>query len=150
MSEEVRVVEVRPHHRFVHGIRQPRNWFQFLRFGIVGGIGFVVNIVVYAALVKGVGLEYHLASAIAWLVAVTNNFILNRHWTFDASEGGAHGQAARFFAVSLGVFLFSQILLTLFVEVAGIAKVPSQALAVLLSMPLNFVGAKLWSFRVRD
>jgi putative flippase GtrA len=33
------------------------------------------------------------------------------------------------------------------VEVAGIAKVPAQALAVAASMPLNFLGNKLWSFR---
>ena len=35
------------------------------------------------------------------------------------------------------------------VEGAGIAKVPAQALAVAASMPLNFLGNKLWSFRAR-
>jgi putative flippase GtrA len=29
----------------------------------------------------------------------------------------------------------------------GVPKVPAQALAVSASMPLNFVGNKLWSFR---
>jgi putative flippase GtrA len=45
---------------------------------------------------------------------------------------------------------FSLLLLTLLVESAAIAKVPAQALAVLASMPLNFLGNKLWSFRARN
>ena len=52
-----------------------------------------------------------------------------------------------FLLVSLLAFGFSQLLLTLFVEAAGVAKVPAQALAVVGSMPLNFLGNKLWSFR---
>ena len=76
-----------------------------------------------------------------------NNFVLNRHWTFDARGGQAHFQAMRFLVVSLVAFGVSLLLLTLFVEAAGIAKVPAQALAVAGSMPLNFLGNKLWSFR---
>jgi dolichol-phosphate mannosyltransferase len=87
------------------------------------------------------------SAAIAWLVAVLNNFVLNRHWTFDARGERAHMQAARFVLVSLVAFGCSQLLLTLFVETAGVAKIPAQALAVAASTPLNFLGNKLWSFR---
>ena len=76
-----------------------------------------------------------------------NNFVLNRHWTFDARDGRAHFQAIRFLSSASSRSAFSLLLLTLFVEVAGIAKVPAQALAVAASMPLNFLGNKLWSFR---
>ena len=140
-------VELRPHMRLLHGMRRPANWVQLVQFGIVGGIGFVVNIAVYALCVHGAGMDYHLAAAVAWLVAVLNNFVLNRHWTFNAGAGRAHHQAARFLIVSLIAFGFSQLLLTLFVEVVSLPKVPAQALAVALSMPLNFLGNKLWSFR---
>jgi putative flippase GtrA len=78
---------------------------------------------------------------------VINNFVLNRHWTFDAREGQAHFQALRFLVVSLVAEGFSLLLLTLFVQDAGIDKVAAQALAVAASMPLNFLGNKLWSFR---
>jgi putative flippase GtrA len=50
-------------------------------------------------------------------------------------------------AVSLLAFGVNLLLLTLFVESAGMAKVPAQALAVAGSMPFNFVGNKLWTFR---
>ena len=80
-----------------------------------------------------------------------NNFVINRHWTFfDASAAGRiHFQAIRFFVVSLAAFLLvNLLLLTLLVEDAGFAKVPAQALAVAAATPFNFLGNKLWSFRV--
>jgi len=140
-------VEIRPHVRLLHGMRRPANWLQLIRFGLVGGVGFVVNLAVYALFVHSVGVDYRVASVVAWLVAVLNNFVLNRHWTFDARDGRARFQAVRFLVVSLVAEAFSLALLTLLVEGASLAKVPAQALAVAASMPLNFLGNKLWSFR---
>ena len=147
MPEEATAVELRPHARLLHGMRRPANWLQLVRFGLVGGVGFIVNLAVYALLVGPGNVNYHVAAVAAWLVAVLNNFVLNRHWTFDAGEGRASFQAARFLVVSLAALVFSLLLLTLFVEVAGLAKLPAQALAVIGAMPLNFLGNKLWSFR---
>ena len=97
--------------------------------------------------VHALAIDYHVAAVAAWLVAVANNFVLNRHWTFDARDGRAHFQAMRFVTVSLVALGFSLLLLMGFVELIGLPKVPAQALAVAASMPLNFLGNKLWSFR---
>jgi len=147
MREEATAVEIRPHVRLIHGMRRPANWLQLVRFGLVGGVGFVVNLAVYALFVHPIGVDYHVAAVAAWLVAVLNNFVLNRHWTFDAGEGQVHFQALRFLVVSGGAFIVSLLLLTLLVEDAGMAKVAAQALAVAAATPLNFLGNKLWSFR---
>jgi dolichol-phosphate mannosyltransferase len=142
-------VEIRPHIRLLHGMRRPANWLQLIRFAIVGGTGFVVNLAVYALCVHALDVPYQGAAVIAWLIAVTNNFVLNRHWTFDARAGSVRFQAIRFFLVSLVAFVFGLLLLTLLVEGGGVAKVPAQAIAVAASTPLNFIGNKLWSFRHR-
>ena len=110
-------MEIRPHVRLLDGMRRPANWLQLVRFGIVGAVGFVVNLVVYTLFVHSVGVDYRAASVAAWLVAVLNNFVLNRHWTFDARGDRAHRQAVRFLFVSLAAEVFSLLLLTLFVEV---------------------------------
>jgi len=146
MHEEASAVHVRPHARLLHGMRRPANWLQLVRFGVVGGIGFVVNLIVYWLFVHRVGVDYHVAAVMAWVVAVANNFVLNRHWTFDAGDGKAHFQAIRFVLVALLALGVSLLLLTALVELANLPKVPAQALAVLASMPLNFLGNKLWSF----
>jgi putative flippase GtrA len=139
MREEATAVQIRPHVRLLHGMRRPSNWLQLVRFGMVGGVGFIVNLAVYSLFVHPIGVDYR--------VALINNFVLNRHWTFDARAGRAHFQALRFLIVSLVAEAFSLLLLTLLVEGAGIDKVGAQALAVAGSMPLNFLGNKLWSFR---
>jgi putative flippase GtrA len=130
-------------------MRRPANWLQLVRFGLVGGIGFVVNLAVYTLFVHGVGVEYRVASIVAWLVAVANNFVLNRHWTFEARDGLAHRQAMRFLLVSLVTEIISLLALTLLVESGGMSKVPAQAIAVAAATPLSFLGNKLWSFRSR-
>jgi putative flippase GtrA len=137
----------RAHIRMWHGIRRPANWLQLVRFGLVGGVGFVVNVGVYALCVHPLAIDYRVAFVLAWGVAVTNNFLLNRHWTFAAAAGSARFQAIRFVAVSLVAAGFGFVLLTALVEGAGLAKVPAEALAVAASTPLNFLGNKLWSFR---
>jgi len=140
-------VELRPHLRLLHGMRRPANWLQLVRFGLVGATGFFVNLGVYALFVHPVGVDYRVASIAAWLGAVANNFVLNRHWTFDARDGSARFQALRFLVVSLAAEAFSLLLLTLLVQDAGVEKVAAQAIAVASAMPLNFLGNKLWSFR---
>jgi putative flippase GtrA len=149
MPEEATAVELRPHVRLIHGMRRPANWLQLVRFGLVGGVGFVVNLLVYTLLVHGIGVEYRVASVLAWLVAVANNFVLNRHWTFDAAGGMARFQAIRFLLVSLAAEILALLILTILVEDAGLSKVLAQALAVGAATPLNFIGNKLWSFRAR-
>ena len=142
-------VNIRPHIRLLHGMRRPANWLQLIRFAIVGGTGFVVNLAVYALCVHALDVPYQAGAVVAWLVAGLNNFMLNRHWTFDASAGQIHFQAIRFSLVSLVAFTFGLLLLTLLVELGGMPKVPAQALAVACATPLNFLGNKLWSFSHR-
>ena len=90
---------------------------------------------------------HHIPAAIAaFCVAVLNNFWWNRHWTFRASSGHAGFQAARFFAVSVVALGVNLLVLELLVTGAGMAEVPSQAIAVAVAMPVNFVGNKLWTF----
>jgi putative flippase GtrA len=79
---------------------------------------------------------------------VTNNFWWNRHWTFHARGGHAGFQAARFFTVSVAAFLFAALVLELLVSVAGLPELPSQAMAIVAATPLNFIGNKMWSFRI--
>jgi len=119
---------------------------QLVKFSVVGATGYVINLAAFSALVEGVGVHYRTAAVLAFCVAVTNNFLWNRHWTFRATHSRAGFQAARFLVVSLFALGFNLVVLELLVSVAGMPKIPSQALAVLAATPLNFVGNKLWSF----
>ncbi len=135
------------HVRVRHGVRKPHNWLQLVRFGVVGASGYVVNLAVFAAGVHILGIDYRVSAVLAWIVSVTNNFWWNRHWTFGAKEAHPLGQSIRFFAVSLVAFGFSYGLLVALVG-GGLTKDLAQAVAIAAATPLNFLGQKLWSFKI--
>ena len=134
--------------RAARALRRPQNWIELVKFSIVGASGYVVNLAVYVALLRGAGLHYLPAAVCSFAVAVTNNYTWNRHWTFRGHRGHLYYQGFRFLVVSLVALGANLLLLRGFVA-AGTDKIAAQAIAVVLVTPLNFLGNKLWSFRRR-
>ena len=133
-------------YRISAAARQPEKWMQLLKFCLVGGSGYLVNLAVFALLASALGI-HHIAAAVgAFVVAVSNNFFWNRHWTFEPGERPAHFQAARFFAVSLAALGINLVVLELLISGDVVGELPAQAIAVAVAMPFNFVGNKLFTF----
>jgi dolichol-phosphate mannosyltransferase len=122
------------------------NWEQLAKFCVVGASGYLVNLAVYVVLFKWVGLHYLAAAAGSFLVAVANNYTLNRVWTFKEHQGSVAYQGPRFLVVSTCALGANLAVLYLLVE-AGVGAILAQAIAIVLVTPLNFIGNKLWSFR---
>jgi dolichol-phosphate mannosyltransferase len=132
--------------RVRRGMRDAGNWWQLARFTAVGASGYVVNLITFAICVHALDIDFRIAAVIAFLVAVSNNFWWNRHWTFDARGGHAGHQAVRFLVVSLVAFGVNFVVLEVLVTVAGLKELVAQAIAVAAATPCNFVGNKLWTF----
>jgi putative flippase GtrA len=135
----------RPRSRLERSIRSVHNWKQLGKFGVVGALGYAINLAVYRTLLHA-GLHFLAAAAVSFLVAVTSNYTWNRIWTFRAQRGHIGVQGMRFFLVALAALGANLALLALLVE-AGVGKFWANAIAIVLVMPLNFIGNKLWSFR---
>lgn len=161
------------------------NMGQFIKFGMVGGSGTVVNLAVSYIAVKialatsGITPDdpfvnlfgsafhvrwYHVFQTIAFLVANTWNYQLNRMWTFKSVEkvSWLRGYVA-FLVAGLGAYVVSLLLLTLFMNPNSPVGLPEDifdnstglrtkfywatAGSILLAMPINFIINKLWTFR---
>ena len=131
--------------RIGRGTRKPENWAQLVRFAIVGASGYAINLIVFWLVTDRVGLHHVPAAIVAFVVAVTNNFLWNRHWTFRAAHGHAGFQAARFFTVSV-ISLGVNIAILQCLIALGLSEIGSQAIAVAVATPVNFIGNKLWTF----
>ena len=117
-----------------------------VKFGIVGGSGYCVNLVAFD-LASHAGADHLLAATIAFLAAVGNNFHWNRRWTFSAVGTEAiHRQARRFLIVSTVSFFFSLGILQLLVEGAGWNTLVAQAFSIACAMPFAFVVNRVWTF----
>jgi putative flippase GtrA len=132
--------------RAVRALRHPGNWVQLAKFSVVGASGYLVNLVVYGLLLREAGLHYLAAGACSFVVAAANNYYWNRHWTFRRQRGDIYYQGIRFLIVSL-VALGANLAILHLLITAGLGKIAAQAIAIVLVMPLNFIGNKLWSFR---
>jgi len=121
-------------------------WIQLLKFCIVGASGYVVNLVVYYALIHGAGAHYLVASVVAFLVAWLNNFVLNRQWTFPRVGTSPVRQAAKYLIVSVIGLMVNLGILWALVH-AGTDTLLAQAIAIAAVTPLTFVLTRSWAFR---
>ncbi|NLE23109.1 MAG: GtrA family protein [Actinobacteria bacterium] len=127
---------------------------QFVKFSVVGTVGTVVNLAVLKSTLFAWG---HLvgdptfgveifASGLAFCIAVVNNYLLNRWWTFRAT-GSFTTQFLKFFIVSCCGLALNELAFWLFRGRLDIDVLVSQGLAILCVLPFNFFVNKLWSFR---
>ena len=130
--------------RAAAALRRRHNWVELTKFGVVGASGFVINLAVYQAVL---GIGAHQAAAVSFVVSAASNYWWNRHWTFVGQKGNFALQGMRFYVVSIAAFAVNQGWLAVFLDWLGWGKLVSQALAIILVTPLNFLGNKLWSFR---
>jgi putative flippase GtrA len=118
---------------------------QIVKFVLVGGTSYLVNLVAFTIAVEGFGVHHLAGAAVAFVCAVANSFFGHRHWTFRAHEQHVVRQAVRFILVCLPAAIIAAGLLQLGVT-AGLPEVVAQALAVAMAAPVSFTFYKLWSF----
>jgi putative flippase GtrA len=125
-------------------------WWELVKFSVVGGSGFVVNLAVYALAYGVLALHYLVAGVLAFFVATVNNYLINRYWTFPRGGGPTLGEYGRFLLIGIAALAGNLVLLAFFVERLRVAELPSQAAAIVLVTPVSFVGNKVWTFRARE
>lgn len=133
---------------------------QFGKFFVVGILNTGIDFLVFNILMRLTGIykgPYIVVfSTIAFCVAVTNSYLLNKYWTFkDKADSNNTGQFAKFMGVSIiGLILNNSIIYTITTLVspvfgvtpvlwANIAKIT----AVCVVLVWNFMGYKLFVFK---
>ena len=135
---------------FVHRITQRRGVKQFVKFGIVGASGAVVNFAIFTALQHFTPLDqqkahFTLNYSISFLSGGVSNYFLNRLWTFRSS-GHAVVQGMKFIGVSL-VALVVGLIVSHFVEPYLGPGHKTWLVATLSGIVVNFFVNKYWTFR---
>src|ERR671926_1232230 len=113
--------------RAERALRARHNWVQLAKFCAVGASGYVVNLAVYTALLHWAGLHYLAAASCSFVVAVTNNYTLNRLWTFRGQRGHFAYQGLRFLVVSV-IALGANLLVLHILVAVGVGKIVGQAI----------------------
>jgi dolichol-phosphate mannosyltransferase len=129
------------------------NFRGFLSFAVVGAVGSVVNLGMYYAVRSGWGLNATVSATLAFLVAVTGNYIGNQVWTFRHSATGLFGSVGRYSSYvlcNIGGLSINLIALNVIILVFGARwDLLGQLLGVTLGMSLNYRLASALVFVTR-
>ena len=137
-------------HNGLTAIAQRRGVRQFVKFGIVGASGFIVNLIAFTLLQRVVpnhdqALQYNVIYSIAFLAGGVSNYYLNRIWTFR-STGHAVREGAQFMSVSLIALAVGLLVSAVVGPYLGHGH-RTWFIATLAGIFVNFFLNKFWTFK---
>jgi putative flippase GtrA len=123
---------------------------QFVKFGIVGASGFIVNLVVFTLLQRldplhNEALHYNVLYSISFLAGGVSNYWLNRIWTFR-STGHAVREGAQFLTVSVIALAVGLIVSAVVAPYLGHGH-RTWFIATVAGIFVNFFVNKYWTFK---
>jgi putative flippase GtrA len=131
--------------RFFRGLYE-RYFAIFLKYGIVGGSCFLLDIGSLYIFVEFVGINYLLAATLALGIATCMNYYLNRIWTF-----GSRTPVIWSFSKYVALLGFNYVLmiatLFIFVEFFGINYLVVKSLFMSLIVLWNFLAYKFYVYK---
>ena len=134
----------------MHKVTQRRGVRQFVKFGIVGTSGFLVNLIVFTILQRIVphheqALQYYVIYSIAFLAGGISNYYFNRVWTFR-STGHAFVEGAQFLTVSAIALCVGLLVSAVVAPYLGHGH-RTWFVATLAGIFVNFFLNKYWTFK---
>jgi dolichol-phosphate mannosyltransferase len=123
---------------------------RFVRFGVVGASGVVVNQGLLMLLHGSFGAPLLLASIIAIEVSILTNFLLNHVWTWRLSlrVPGLLRRCLQYHAAAvMAAFAGNVIVLMAAVELFGVDYRLANLVGIAVGTVINFTAGELWIFR---
>ena len=128
-------------------LSQRRGVRQFVKFGIVGASGFVVNFLVFTLLEKLTTLPPILDNSVGFMAGGVSNYFLNRTWTFRSS-GHAGKEGVQFLTVSLLALAVSDVVFFILQHAFHYRHDHTiWFISTVSSIFVNFFLNKYWTFR---
>lgn len=121
--------------------------FKFLKFGVVGVSGVVVDFGVTWLLKEQLRLNKYIANSAGFACAVVSNYILNRIWTFHSADPHVGIQFAKFAVVALVGLGMNNAIIFYLTERRGIKFYTAKLVATGVVMLWNFGANYFFTFR---
>ncbi len=115
---------------------------QILKFGVVGGIAFVIDYGILFLLAKVIGLNELISAAISFIISLTFNYFLSTKWVFDAKKQTPK-EVIIFVLLSVVGLGINELLIYLGTKKLGIDVMIVKLFATAIVMVYNFITRKL-------
>ena len=118
---------------------------RYIKFALVGGTGYLVNLVILYCLTEYTGLWYIGSAIIGIVVANTSNYFINHNWAFRNEKRNNKNLVTGWIKYMVTVGISSLIylgLLALLTEIFGIWYIASSVMAVFVSSVISFLAVR--------
>lgn len=126
--------------------------YQFLKFGLVGISNTLIAYATYSLCVC-IGFHYLIANAIGFFISVLNAYYWSDRFVFKKGEGESRSDVwtlvKTYIAYGSTGLLLASILLYFYVDKLHISEYIAQLLVLVITIPLNFIINKFWSFKTK-
>lgn len=151
----------------IKGILKSQSFRQLIKYGMVGVVGFAIDLGVYYLLVIILEVHYPFTPFLSDLLggnmsvkildidtshvigsalAIINNFILNSYFTFKVTDKKLKRFASFAGIASIGLVI-STLLITLFIGILGLDEMLAKVIATIIVAMLQFIVNKLFTFK---
>ncbi|WP_231464129.1 GtrA family protein [Pedobacter sp. Leaf132] len=122
--------------------------FRILKFGLTGLLGMAIDFGATWLCKEKLKINKYIANAVGFSLAVTNNYLINRIWTFQSTNTHWGTEFFKFLAVSLfGLVLNTVIIYFFHQRKNGINFYLAKFFAIVLVFIWNFLANMLFTFK---
>jgi putative flippase GtrA len=119
-----------------------------ITYFIAGVLTTIVNFISYESLFR-LGFKNLTANAIAWVIAVTFAYIVNKKQVFLAKSNSINDEArkvSKFFGARLITLVVEQVGMYIFIDVLGFYRLLIKAIIAVIVTILNYIFSKIFIF----
>lgn len=121
---------------------------QLFRYGIVGGISFVVDWGTLMLLTEVAGVHYMASAAIAFVLGLTCNYLLSTRWVFGESKiGSKWAEFAAFAVIGIVGLILNELIIYVCTDMAGWHYLVGKILSTVLVFFWNFLARRFLIFK---
>ncbi|MEN3038219.1 MAG: GtrA family protein [Candidatus Kryptonium sp.] len=120
---------------------------KFIKFSIVGFTGVIVDFGATFIAKEKLKIQKYIANSIGFTLAATNNYILNRIWTFQSKDPEILLQYGKFFIISVIGLLLNNLIVYLLHGRTKLNFYISKGFAILVVTLWNFLANYKFTFR---
>ncbi len=120
--------------------------FRFLKFGIVGFSGLLIDFGVTYLLKEKVKIHKYISNTCGFITAATTNYFLNRTWTFHSNNSDIVMEYSSFIIVSIIGLSINSLIIWLFTSKFRYNFYFSKLIAIGITIIWNFVANLYFTF----
>lgn len=117
---------------------------QILKFGVVGGLAFLIDYGLLYVLTEFVGIHYLISSVISFTVSLSFNYILSIKWVFDVTKKQTAKEITIFVILSVIGLGINQVVMYVGSDLLHIYYMLTKIVATAIVMVWNFVTRKIF------